>query len=241
MRRFSNYRNLKIDENLNVELVHDKYELTNSLILLKHAISCRDHLIAAELFKHNVDFLIDIGCDFGSLLAAAKKNSIQSLGLDIDKTALNLCKTSKLNAVKYSIEKICKSKTLSNFIPEKSKISAVSCLNILHSQNFDVHLRKQLIKIMLREFDFVVISVNKKTLKKLNKQHNFHIVSFVSQINKPISRINSVLQQYGTTFYFKNILLHNLEYNFWKLIFGHYVCPNPINSYLRMTVIIRRN
>ena len=240
MRRFSNYRNLRIDENLNIEFIHDKNNLINSLILQKYAISCRDELIAAELFKHNVDFLIDIGCDFGSLLAAAKKKSIQNLGLDIDETALNLCKTSKLNAVKYSIEKIVRSKTLSSFIPEKSKINAVSCLNILHSKYFDVYLKKQLIEIMLKEFDFVVISVDKETLKKLNKQHNFHIVSYISQRNKPISRTQSVLAQYGTTFYFNNILLHNLEYNFWKLIFGHYVCPNPINSYMRTAVIIKR-
>ena len=209
------------------------------MIARKTAINFRDELIAAKLTKLNVDFLIDIGCDFGSLLASATKRGIKAIGLDIDKTSLKLAKSASLEVRNYSIQSICESNTLANFIPSKAKVKSVSCLNMIHSKNFDKRLKYKLIKIMVSEFEYVVLSCDKRLLNKLKRTHNLEIVSFISQVNKPIGTLRAILQQYGTSFLFKNVYLHNLEQKFWGILFGKFTYINPVAPYTQLCVVVK--
>lgn len=232
---------MRINENLQTVYSSDKVSNDFEMIARKTAINFRDELISAALFDLNIDFLIDIGCDFGSLLAAVSKKGIIATGLDVDKTALRLARSARLDARSYSIQRICGSNTLANFIPQKAKITSVSCLNILHSNNFNKQLRNKLLDIMLSEFDYVIISCDRKLLNKLKNSHNLEVVRFISQINRPISRINSILQQYGTTFFFTSIFFHNLEQIFWKTMLGKFTYINPVASYSKLCVIVKKS
>ena len=206
----------------------------------KNAIRARDEKIALWLNRNNIGFLLDVGCDFSSLLNEANKLGIASLGLDIDSISLALVRSAKLNASRISIEDIVAAGKLLLFPPSEGKqLRAVSCLNILHSGDLDTKIRTDFLNICLNDADFVIVTLTKKILNQLKSEVHFEVFGFVGGGKRPISDTKAQLLQYGTTFKFKG-KLHILEHFFWKKIRGSYDFPLPSRSYDKLVVILAK-
>jgi hypothetical protein len=241
---FGNYRGLSINPISGViektsTLQETLYEELG-VIDQKNAIQMRDEKIAAWLHWWNVNFLLDVGCDFGSLLNECNKLGIESLGYDIDQTSISLLSLAKLNFRRVSIEEIVQAGNL--LLPNQvsgEKLMAVSCLNILHSGNLDATTREEFVRICLSNADFVVITLTKRMLRQLGRKLSFQVNGFVGANQKPISDYQSQLLQYGATFRFKGKLGY-LEKSFWRILHGQYSYPQPHNSYDKLVVIISK-
>ena len=73
---FGNYKNLYIEKDshlIDFTSVPNDIDEYSFLIAQKHAIAFRDEMLAAHLKRLGVATLLDIGCDFGSLINAARK------------------------------------------------------------------------------------------------------------------------------------------------------------------------
>ena len=90
-------------------------------------------MIVAKLNKNEIATLLDIGCDFGSLLIAVGKQGIRSRGVDVFDSTFALARMADLDVVKYSIQQIVADKSFQSVtLSDTEGFSAVSCLNILH-------------------------------------------------------------------------------------------------------------
>lgn len=206
----------------------------------KNAIQARDEKIAAWLNWQKADFLLDVGCDFGSLLNECNKLGIESIGYDIDPSAIQLLISANLNHRSVSIEDIVNAGEL--LLPttfQNKQLRAVSCLNILHSGNLSSSTRERFIKICLDDADFVVVTLTKSMLKRLQRKVSFQVLGFIGGTQNPISDFNSQLRQYGSTFKFRG-RLGRVEKFFWGLIYGRYDYPKPSNSYEKLVVILAK-
>ena len=240
---FGNYGNLRINRySHSIDCIQIPLEIDQKLFLIaqKYAITFRDEMIVARLNKNGVVTLLDIGCDFGSLLLAAGKQGIRSRGVDILDSTLALARMADLDVIKYSIQQIVRDKSFQSVsLSDTEGLSAVSCLNILHGKWEDIGLRDEFLKMCLNNYDYVVITATRELLRHFSKQFNLTYTEFIGPANRPIRKISSQLSQYGTTFYFKG-RMHVVECHFWKLILGSRSFPNPVNNYLNLVVIISK-
>lgn len=242
--RFGNYRGLKVNP-ITSELKIDQWPTGFNdkigLIAHKYAISFRDELITLWLKKLNVNYLLDVGCDFGSLLSRAAESGIASIGVDVDEESLQLARKIGLNVRSYSIEQILSDGEIAHFFPSRNRcLTAVSCLNIMHGNWEDTREREKLLSIFLNDADFVIVTLTSCQLRRLQKRVRFQIVAFLGETNRPLSRWRSQIRQYGLTFFFKG-RFHLLEKAFWELILGQYRNPNPVNTYIGLVVVLSRN
>jgi SAM-dependent methyltransferase len=239
--RFGNYRGINIDPNSRELVINnwpEGFEGKLELITHKMAISLRDELITQWLANLGVKRLLDVGCDFGSLLAKASLFGINSYGLDIDKDAIELARKSGLNIQECSIEQIIRERTIRPFFPaEDESVTAVSCLNILHGKWDDPQKRKLLLEIFLKDADFVFVTLTSSQLRQLRKLINFQVVGYLGVANRPMSRWKSQVNQYGLTFFFRG-RFHKLEKSFWEKFLGRYRNSNPIATYIGLVVIL---
>lgn len=241
---FGNYRGLSINPTSGVieksSILYESLFQALGVIDQKNAIQMSDEKIATWLQWWNVNFLLDVGCDFGSLLNECNKLGIETVGYDIDETSIRLLSLAKLNYRRISIEDIVQSGNL--LLPNRIQgkgLRAVSCLNILHSGNLDATTREEFIRICLSDADFVVVTLTKRMLRRLNRKLCFQVNGFIGASQKPITDYQSQLLQYGTTFRFKG-RLGSLERRLCRVLFGQYAYPQPHNSYDRLVVIISK-
>lgn len=239
--KFGNYENLHINlgkcsvDYLKVPLEIDEYSF---LIAHKYAIAFRDEMLVANLEKLGVATLLDIGCDFGSLIYTASNQGITARGVDVSDSALNLAKMAGLDVIKYSIDQIILDRSFQYVsLPDGKGFSAVSCLNILHGKWENTSKRDDFLDICLNNYDYVAITVTRELLQHFQKKFRLNYVQFIGPGNRPIRKVSSQLTHYGTTFFFKG-RLHIVECQFWRLLLGSRRYPNPVNNYLSLTAIV---
>lgn len=243
---FGNYRGFFVNPNTRVVERLDKQPSSllaeMATIEQNNATHARDEKLAAWLKWHKISFLLDIGCDFGSLLNECQKIGIDALGYDNDSTALEFVASANLRGSNVSIQDIIMAGNLllpSDILTQHNKkLIAVSCLNILHSGNMDHELRKNLLSIFLSDADLVVVTLTKRLLKQLRSELHFKVIGFVGGTQKPISDTFAQLNQYGTTFRFTRFL-HRLEKKFWETLYDKYDYSLPSRSYSRLVVILQ--
>ena len=164
------------------------------------------------------------------------------MGFDIDKKAISIARNAELKVKRRSIQQIVEKGTFGTqetmrFSKNPSAKSAVTLLNMLHHGDSLLEYRQKLLAIMLKEFDFVVITATRKQLKQIRKTYQIDI-EFVSNIVQPITKTRSVLEQYGTTFIFKKGRIRHIETKFWEIFMGKYLFPNPIQAYTRLVAVL---
>ena len=138
---WSRYDGLVVDGTSGgVSISNDSLEFSvsrASLINQKFAIQYRDELVANALGALSVTRIVDVGCDFGSLLFAGANAGIVGIGLDPSQEAITLCQGAGLAAVQggyqaLSDEKSPVRKEIENFLGGTTGKTAVTLLNILH-------------------------------------------------------------------------------------------------------------
>lgn len=203
MIKFRNYRNLKIDPltkqiviNSNANSAGNNYP---ELLTLSHAIQLRDTLILFYLSELGVGALFDLGCDFGSLISKALDSGLEAEGCDVDSEALQLCKESNLPVFELDMFAPETATVLKGKFPGKRK--AVSCLNVLHSQNIKKTEVLDFLKRYLEDWDYVIFSCTSRRLKWLLRNHNFAVIHIIGDLSRPITRLRSHVSQYGRTFF----------------------------------------
>jgi SAM-dependent methyltransferase len=210
----------------------------SSLIAQKHAIECRDEMIVAHLKKLRAKSLLDIGCDFGSLVNEAGKNGIISRGIDVDDAIIKLARAADLDVVKYSIEEIVADGSFRAVsIENDCGPSVMSCLNILHGDWGSGDVRDSFLKISLSNFDYVVLTATREWFLQISNEFDLTYIQFIGPANRPIRKSTAHLIQYGSTFFFKG-KIHFLENFFWDILLGKWRFPNPIVSYLGLVAIV---
>ena len=238
---FGNYENLYVNlgkRSIDYLKVPSEFDEYSSLIAQKYAIAFRDEMLVANLEKLGVATLLDIGCDFGSLLYSASNSGIIARGIDTSDSALNLAKMADLDVIKYSIDQIMLDGSFQFVsLPDTKGFSAVSCLNILHGTWENTGKRDEFLGICLNNYDYVVITCTRQLLRHFKKQFKLNYVQFIGPRNCPIRKVSSQLSQYGTTSFFKR-RMHMVERLFWKLLFGSRRYPNPVNNYLSLTTVV---
>lgn len=184
------------------------------LIAQKYAIVFLDEMIVARLNQHGFVTLLDIGCDFGSLLLAAGKQGINARGVDVLDSTLALARMADLDVVKYSIQQIVADKSFRSVsLSDRKGFAAVSCLNILHGNWEDIAVRDEFLKMCLDNYDYVVFTAPRELFRHFSKKFNSTYAEFIVPANRPIRKISSQISQYGTTFYFKG-RMHVVESHF---------------------------
>jgi hypothetical protein len=238
---FGNYQNLKINvDSHSIDYTSEPASIYEHsfLITQKHAIECRDEIIVAHLKKLGAKTLLDIGCDFGSLVNEAGKNGIISRGIDVDDATLELARAADLDVVKYSIEEIVVDGSFRAVsIDDGCGPSVMSCLNILHGDWEARDVRDSFLKISLSNFDFVVLTATRELFLQISKKFDLTYVQFIGPANRPIRKSAAHISQYGSTFFSKGNI-HFLENFLWDTLLGKWRFPNPIVTYLGLVVIV---
>jgi hypothetical protein len=238
---FGNYENLFINlEKHSIDYIRIPQNIDENSFLIsqKTAIVFRDEILVANLKQLGVETLLDVGCDFGSLIYLASENGILARGIDVKDSAINLSKAAKLDVLKHSIDQILANKSFESVaLPQVPGRSSVSCLNILHGEWADAQDRDLFLEICLNNYDYVVITVTRDLFRHFRKKFKLTSYRFIGPSNRPIGKLSSQLSQYGTTFYLRG-KLHLVECQFWRVMVGGRRFPNPINNYLRLTVVI---
>jgi hypothetical protein len=208
-----------------------------------HAIQCRDETLVHQMKFLGVKYVVDVGCDFGSLIWYAGKAGMTSIGFDNSAHSLKLCKDADLNAENVSFQTIAKFGVPEKFLTDFEKNSTAVCvLNVLHGKWLDEEMRNALIINCLSISRFLVITATKHQLRLLTQTHDLRVVTFVGNNTKPITKISSRLSQYGLPFMFKNQMLARLE----SVISRHVLkidlkFPQKILLYQSLCVILEKN
>lgn len=201
------------------------------------AIRLRDEVISLNLKAMGVSTLLDVGCDFGSLLELANQKGIKARGIDVNLDSIRKAREAGLNTTNLSMEDLFPTK-ISDFVTlTQSGHTALSCLNILHGEWKDKTIRDKFISNSLNYFDYVVITSTRKQLKKIQREHDITFFKFIGPRNGPITKFQYTLSQYGTTFFFTG-RLHKIEKSFWQIFTGGYSYANPVNTYLDLVIIM---
>jgi hypothetical protein len=243
---FGNYSKIKVNPHLGcltAELSHTDLKSDLSLLNQMYAIQYRDETLVHEMKFLGVMYVVDVGCDFGSLIWYAGKAGMTSIGFDNSEHSLKLCSDANLHAENVSFQTIAKFG-----IPEKFLIgfeqntTAVSLLNVLHGNWLDEEMRNALITHCISISRFLVITATKHQLRLLKQTHNLRVVTFIGNNTRPITKISSRLSQYGLPFMFKNHILARLESvisrRVLKIVF---IFPQKILNYSSLCVILEKN
>ncbi len=242
---FGNYSNLFINpKTWQVEIIENpkKLDLLHSLINHKNAIINRDEMLVASLKSLGVTDLVDIGCDFGSLLLQARLKGIRSLGLEINPSAVSLLKNADMTFIELSIQQLCEepksSKDLNEFIASSDKL-AVSCLNLLHGYWADPSLRESLVDLMLSLSEFAVITATSDQLKGLARKRRIEVIGYLGPRNRALSKTRSNILQYGQSYLLRFWGGRRLENRIYRLALGQFRYPEKMSNYLSLVVLIR--
>jgi hypothetical protein len=239
--RFGNYKGLKINKDshlIDLTSVPTDIDEHSFLLAQKYAIAFRDDMIVAHLKDLGVTSLLDIGCDFGSLINVASKNGIIARGVDVNDSAIELAKAAGLDVVQCSIEQIVVDDTFQAISIDKGRgLSGMSCLNILHGDWAKSDVRDDFLRLSLSNFDYVIITATREWFMKISNEFNLTYVQFIGPARRPVRKSASQLAQYGSTFFFKG-KLHFFENYFWDILLGKWRFPNPIVNYLSLVIIM---
>ena len=242
---FSRYENLRcaLTHAITIQTRPVNFFEHLDLINLKNAISYRDELLAAHLNNLGITHLVDIGCDFGSLLSSCKSYGIKELGYDLSPEAVAACKISNLNADIASFENIVEKPEayLSAFFAlstDSSTVRAISILNTIGGKWEDESLRNKVLSTAVAESDYLVITSHNRLLKNICKKFSLEVVTYLGPKKKSISFSYATYLQYGHPLFARNF---PLEIRFWqKLTLGRRFFQDRISVYSRHTVILRK-
>jgi len=174
----------------------DRLSLINRAVAIQH----RDMLIVETLAEFGVKQLIDIGCDFGSLLAQAREFGIGAVGLDPDPEARELAKAAGLKVQDGSVQKILKMQEnpFSNYLDNCMNAPiAITALNFTHVPWIDDKLRFRFIELMLENAQYVAVSLSSRDTRKLVSKTGASVVMRLSHRNGNYSKSASCRSQYG--------------------------------------------
>lgn len=245
MQFFSRYENLRcsIAQTIVIQSPPVNFFELLDVINLKNAIRYRDELLGAHLNHLGVSHLIDIGCDFGSLLASCNNYGIDSFGYDISLEAVEACRVSHLNAEAISFQTIVDNpeKYLSLAIKKSANVKlvrAISILNTIGGKWDDEALREKVLANAIFYSDYLIITSQKKLLKKICNQYSLEVVTHLGPQKKSISFSYATYLQYGHPLFARNFAL---EIRFWqKLTLGRRFFQDRVSVYSRHTVILRK-
>ena len=133
---FSNYSNLRINpQNRQIESIPIPGDLVDQSFLAVQAaaIRLRDEVISLNLKTMGVSTLLDVGCDFGSLLELANQNGIEARGIDVNLDSIRKAREAGFNVTNLSMEELFPTKISDYMSLTQSGHTALSCLNMLHS------------------------------------------------------------------------------------------------------------
>jgi hypothetical protein len=215
----------------------DRLSLINRAIAIQH----RDMLIVETLAEFGVKQLIDIGCDFGSLLAQAREYGIEAVGLDPDPAACELAKAAGLKVQDGSVQKILKMQDNPFSIYLDNCMNApiaITALNITHARWTDDESRFRFIGIMLENAQYVAVSLSSRDTRKLVSKTGASVVMRLSHRNGNYSKSASCRSQYGWPslgFKIGNLAIARImSYSPRK-----YKYPDCIHAYASLVVILK--
>jgi SAM-dependent methyltransferase len=164
------------------------------------AISYRDKLVVEMLVELGVRSLIDVGCDFGSLLSWARYRDIDAVGIDPDTRARELAKAAGLSVYDGSVQQICETSG-GSFGAYSHALSkgplAISSLGFTHVRWVDEELRFRFLEVLLASADYVVVSLDSRDTSRLLERTGASLVVRLSHRSGRFSRFASVKGQYG--------------------------------------------
>lgn len=179
------------------------------------------------LSRLRVTNLLDVGCDFGSLIHEVSKYGIVARGFDVNEELIDLAKTSRLDAVSCSIEDIVSLGSFKSLrLNSKEGFSAVSCLNLLHGEWENRDTPSRFLGICLEEYDYVVIIADRKFFSSISKEFDLTYALFLNPSGRPSPKFLLHLSQYGSTFFFSG-KFHWLESFFGEDCLGLSGIPSP--------------
>lgn len=215
----------------------DRLSLINRAIAIQH----RDMLIVETLAEFGVKQLIDIGCDFGSLLAQAREYGIEAVGLDPDPAACELAKAAGLKVQDGSVQKILKMQDNPFSIYLDNCMNApiaITALNFTHVRWTDDESRFRFIGIMLENAQYVAVSLSSRDTRKLVSKTGASVVMRLSHRNGNYSKSASCRSQYGWPslgFKIGNLAIARImSYSPRK-----YKYPDCIHAYASLVVILK--
>ncbi len=242
---FDRYHNLRVAKGSSISVIHlpkTKKEVSNA-INLKYALAHRDEQIAAQLRLLNVNYITDIGSDFGHLISICRQYGIDGHGIEPNLEAISLAKDSGLDVRKgdyFSIiadPKNAFNSTEQDVAKNNDKISAISLLNVFSAYWPDPVVKTELVKTCIANCEYFVVTCYKRDLKYLLKNYNLEIETFIGARHKSVSRSKATLLQYGHPIFLRN---SRLELVFWqKITKNRYVHEERIITYARHTVILK--
>jgi hypothetical protein len=244
---FGNYSNLSINPLTGiVEIIEQPKTLSRvfDVINQKNAINHRDELIVANLKELGVTHLLDIGCDFGSLIHKAGASNIATLGLEVNPMAIRLLTRAGLPFCEESIQTFVQGSITDekfNDFTFSANTLAISCLNILHGEWKDPNLRERLIDTIFATGDLFIITATSKQLRKILKRKEITLVGFLGTTQRPISRYWSDILQYGQTHHFKQKIFASIENRIYRLLVGKFLYSEKLMNYTRLVVILKKN
>jgi SAM-dependent methyltransferase len=247
---WSRYEGLFVDKSRGAVSISDGFRGPSpgraALINQKLAISYRDELISNSLGTLSVTKIVDIGCDFGSLLFEASRAGIESIGLDPSEEAVTLCALAGLSAVQGRYQDLSNHESpvrqqILHFLDSTSGRTAVSLLGILHAEKNDSALWYW-IRANVDLADYFVLTVNRRQLKNL-KALGLRVHSRIGASTKTPALWQAHLQQYGRTFFFTEAkgILHTIEGRLWEIIRGRHTFPDKLSTYSRLVVILEKS
>lgn len=249
MKNFSRYKNLKLTPNtshIRINFQDLSFVESQRIINQANSINHRNQLICLVLKSLHTEILIDLGCDFGSLLATANDFGISGIGLDIDERAVTEVLESGQFAIVGDFQNLTDDTFFQDLIKksrnyEPRKRVALSILNVIHSDDFDVQFRNNLLHSIKDKVTSLVLTCTKSQLKQIRSiLPEFSDIQFIGHRQGPISRSRSQLLQYGRLFIFRN-RLSILEDYFWSWNPSKFLYPNTFDSYSRLVVVLSKS
>ena len=252
---WSRYEGLFIDKASIAESINgDSLDFSNeraSLLNQKFAIQYRDELISNSLGMLGVTRIVDVGCDFGSLLLAAQKVGIEALGIDPSSEAVSLCHNAGLAAIEgryqdFSHDAIVR-KRVEKFLwpaypppPKKGRGKrAIALLNILHTAPTNSPLWEW-ISGDLMGVDFLIVTAQRRQIEKL-RNAGWRVRTKIGPHRKVLRLHEAHVLQYGRTFFTDGRALFSaVEEKLWRFFQGSFEFPDKIRVYTDLVVILER-
>lgn len=206
-----------------------------------YAIAYRDRLIAEVLMELGVQRNLDIGCDFGSLVATLSHFGIKSSGIDPAAEAVQAARASGLDVTYGSIEELLESEEghLAAFCNGEG-LASVSCLNIAHVRWADEQARWSFLKALVRHADFTIVTLTSGDVKRLSRVTGCRVVTRLSNRLGSYSKARATLEQYGYRA-FGNPLLDAVLRSASRLKPNRVLFPDKIRPYASLVVVLSKS
>lgn len=222
---FGRYKDLRVSRSpYSVQVEPKRCSGTDHANLTNHAAAIwfRDGLIASRLTGWGVRSVIDIGSDFGSLLAACESEGMEALGIDADESAVELCRSAGLRCVEGRIEDIATvglRESLGRDWTHFKRPLAISCLNILHGFWPEPRTRERFMSEIFEVADVVVWTSFKSELRRDLRRVGLQRAAIDTLLPFPLqTRMGATFSQYQRTFLTRGRVFESIESGVWRLL-----------------------